>query len=361
MKRRNSNWPRVAVLAASLWSLGIGLAGVQNTNIQRRTDDLRLSNRRVNTDGFQANGATPGFSGGLNPTGAQGPDGQSPQPQAAPAKEPDRRWGAFLTGMGDWIRIGDTENARGYNFETGGTTVGVDFRATDHFAVGASAGYAGTGTDLAQGGKMRVNSGKLGVYATYWDKGFYADAAVSGGYNNYDTARAGLSGMARGKTDGEEINAMLGGGYDWSLDSLTLGALTSVEYTYLNFGAFTEHGSLAPLDVAGQHGQSFRTKLGAKAAYDWQLGTRILRPEARVVWQHEFGDQSFGIDSQLAGGAGTPFTVHDSVVGRDSLLLGLGATMVWTPRAATYLFYDGEIYRKESESHNVTGGVRISF
>jgi len=345
----------------SVYRVGIGLAGVQNTNIQRRTDDLRLSNRRVNTDGFQANGATPGFSGGLNPTGAQGPDGQSPQPQAAPAKEPDRRWGAFLTGMGDWIRIGDTENARGYNFETGGTTVGVDFRATDHFAVGASAGYAGTGTDLAQGGKMRVNSGKLGVYATYWDKGFYADAAVSGGYNNYDTARAGLSGMARGKTDGEEINAMLGGGYDWSLDSLTLGALTSVEYTYLNFGAFTEHGSLAPLDVAGQHGQSFRTKLGAKAAYDWQLGTRILRPEARVVWQHEFGDQSFGIDSQLAGGAGTPFTVHDSVVGRDSLLLGLGATMVWTPRAATYLFYDGEIYRKESESHNVTGGVRISF
>ena len=29
---------------------------------------------------------------------------------------------------------------------------------------------------------MRVNSGKVGVYATYYDGGFYGDAAVSGGF-----------------------------------------------------------------------------------------------------------------------------------------------------------------------------------
>ncbi len=345
---------------ASVYRVGIGLATVQTTNIQRRTDDLRLSNRRVNTDGFQANGANPGFSGQLGATGEPGAEAQPVQP-GQPARPPDQRWGAFLSGMGEWIRIGDTENARGYDFSTGGVTVGVDYRATDHFAVGASAGYAGTGATLAQGGTMRVNSGKVGVYATYFDRGFYADAAVSGGINNYDTRRSGLEGTARGKTDGAEVNAMLGGGYDWSLEALTLGALTSVEYTYLGLDGFTEAGSLAPLSIAGQHGQSLRSKLGFKAVYDWQLGGVLLRPELRAVWQHEYGDRSFALDSQLASGAGGIFTVHDSEVSRDSLLLGLGASMIWSPRTATYLFYDGEIFRKESESHNVTGGVRISF
>src|SRR5207248_572892 len=125
---------------------------------------------------------------------------------------------------------------------------GVDYRATDHFAIGASGGYAATGASLAQGGNMRVNSGKVGVYATYYDRGFYADAAVSGGINNYETQRAGLQGTARGRTDGGEINALLGGGYDWSLEALTLGALTSIEYTYLGLDGFTEQGSLAPLN-----------------------------------------------------------------------------------------------------------------
>ena len=337
----------------SVYRVGIGLSGVQNSNIQRRTEDLRLSNRRP--DSAQMNGGIPGYSGALNPTGAQGPDGDGAQPP----KPPDRRWGAFLNGMGDWIRIGDSDNARGYELNTGGATAGVDYRVSDHLAVGGSAGYAGTTADLAQGGRLRVNSGKMGVYATYWDKGYYVDGAVSGGYNNYETARAGLDGTARGKTDGGELNAMLGGGYDWSLENLTLGALTSLEYTYLQTNAFKEHGSLAPLDVDSQSGQSLRSKLGLKASYDWQLGGVLLRPEVRAVWQHEFADRSFAIDSQLPGGG--IFTARDTVVGRDSLLLGVGASMVWNPRTATYLFYDGEIYRKESETHNVTGGVRIAF
>jgi outer membrane autotransporter protein len=342
---------------AAVYRLGVGLAGVQNQNLQRRMDDLRLSNRRVNTTGFQTNGTGPSYSGQLGAGGTTGPQGQT----GAIVRPADQRWGAFLNGMGEWIRIGNTENARGYELSTGGVTVGVDYRATDNFAVGVSAGYAGTGADLAGGGKLRVNSGKIGAYATYYDGGFYADAAVSAGYNNYETQRAGLQGTARGKTDGAEVNAMLGAGYDWSLEALTLGALTSVEYTYLGIDDYTETGSLAPLTISRQHGQSLRSKLGFKAVYDWRLGGVLVRPEVRAVWQHEFGDRSFDIDSRLASGAGDVFTVNDPAVGRDSLLLGIGGSVLWNSRAATYLFYDGELYRKESESHNISGGVRVSF
>jgi len=342
---------------AAVYRLGVGLAGVQAQNLQRRMDDLRLSNRRGSTSGFQTTGSGPGYSGRLGAAGVAGPDGED----GNIVRPRDDRWGVFLTGMGEWIRIGDTENARGYELTTGGATVGVDYKATPNFAVGVSAGYAGTAAELAQGGNLRVNGGKIGAYATYYDGGFYADAAVSGGYSNYETQRSGLGGVARGRTEGGEFNALVGVGYDWSLDALTLGALTSVEYTYLGLDGFTESGSLAPLSIPSQYGQSLRSKLGFKAVYDWKLGSVLVKPEIRAIWQHEYGDRSFALDSRLASGAGGLFTVRDPEVGRDSLLLGVGGSVLWNARTATYLYYDGELYRKESESHNISGGVRISF
>jgi len=60
-------------------------------------------------------------------------------------------------------------------------------------------------------------------------------------------------------------------------------------------------------------------------------------------------------------GAGNNFTVIGPDIGRDSLLIGAGATVILSDRVSTYLFYDGEVARTNYQSHNVSGGVRISF
>jgi outer membrane autotransporter protein len=124
---------------------------------------------------------------------------------------------------------------------------------------------------------------------------------------------------------------------------------------------FSERGSLAPLEFGSQANQSLRSTLGFKVSYDWKLGDAIVRPELRAAWQHEYDARSFALDSRLASGAGGIFTVNDTEVGRDSLLLGGGVAVLWNARASTYLYYDGELARKEYDSHNVSGGVRFSF
>ncbi|MBV9644486.1 MAG: autotransporter outer membrane beta-barrel domain-containing protein, partial [Verrucomicrobia bacterium] len=48
-------------------------------------------------------------------------------------------------------------------------------------------------------------------------------------------------------------------------------------------------------------------------------------------------------------------------IGRDSLLVGAGITVILNDRVSTYLYYDGEFARTNYLSNNVTGGVRISF
>ena len=273
---------------AAIFHIGVSLAKVQGANIQRRTGDIRAGSTGFSASGYSMQGSGPeSYSGGTNYGGSYGPAGKGGKELMAPA---ENRWGVFVTGVGEFTHISDTRNARGYDLTTGGFTLGVDYKVTPNFAIGLSGGYARTGTELDRG-RINVDGAKAGLYATYFTgTGFYADAAVSGGYNSYDTRRRGLGGSARGDTEGGEFDALLAAGYDWKSGGLTVGPVASVSYTYVGIDDFQERGSLAPLRIARQHEESFRTTLGAKASYDIQAGGVIIRPEVRAAWQHEFAE-----------------------------------------------------------------------
>ena len=300
---------------------------------------------------------------GLNgPTGTGGKELRAPEAAPAPAGPVDRRFGYFITGVGEFSRVGDTVNARGYDLATGGFTLGVDYRLTPNVTVGLNTGYARSGADLAGGGRLTVDGAKLGAYATYFDEGFYLDAAVQGGYNSYSTRRTALRGSATGSTSGGEVNALIATGFDFTSDALRIGPTASFQYTHIGLGSFQESGSLAPLSLPSQGGDSTRTAIGMKAAYEFRLANGVVvRPEGRLAWQHEFGDIAYAIDARFANGGGGTFTVQGSEIGRDSALLGLGVAVLWSERTAAYLYYDGELGRSNYTSNNVSGGVRMTF
>lgn len=342
----------------SIFTLGTALANVQTANLQRRTEDIRYGSHGFSASGFAAAGSGPLYSGGV--AGPNGNDGKESK-EMKNVVPPEDRWGVFITGVGEWVNVSGDGNARGYDLSTGGFTVGADYKVTPNFAVGISAGYAGTGSDLNDGGRVFVNGGKLGLYATYFTGGFYVDTAVNGGYNSYDTRRAGLEGTARGDTDGGELNVLFGTGYDWKLGNFTVGPTASFQYTYLGIGDFTEHGSLAPLSFRSQHQDSLRTALGMKASYDWKLGGVVIRPEVRASWQHEYGDTAYQLDASFDNSGSSLFSVNGPELGRDSLLLGAGFAIIWNERTSTYVYYDGELARTNYNAQNVSAGVRLSF
>jgi len=344
---------------SSIYTIGVALANVQTANLQRRTEDIRSGSHGFSAAGFATAGSGPLYSGGL--AGPNGNEGKESKEVKNVVPE-ENRWGAFITGVGEWVNVSGDNNARGYDVTTGGFTVGADYKVTPNFAVGISAGYAGTGTDLNRGSRVWVNGGKLGLYATYFTGGgFYVDTAVTGGYNSYDTRRSALQGTARGDTDGGELNVLFGTGYDIKSGGWTFGPTASFQYTYLGISDFTEHGSLAPLSFRSQHQDSLRTAFGGHVTYDWKIGGVVIRPELRAAWQHEFGDDRYAIDSSFAGGNGDLFTVTGPRLGRDSLLLGAGFAILWNDRISTYVYYDGELGRENYEAQNVSGGVRVSF
>jgi outer membrane autotransporter protein len=92
---------------------------------------------------------------------------------------PQNRWGVWVNGWGDFVNVNDDNFAKGYEFTTGGATVGIDYRVTDHLAIGLFGGYAHTWTDL-QPGDIDVNTGRFGLYASYFQDGFYVNGPSSG-------------------------------------------------------------------------------------------------------------------------------------------------------------------------------------
>jgi len=342
----------------SIYQVAVSEAKEQAFTLQRRLEDVREGSNGFSAAGFAMNGA-PAQTSSYEVAGPSGPDGKSGKMALTPA--PDNRWGVFVTGVGEFASLGDTGNAHGYDLTNAGFTLGVDFKATPNFVIGLATGYDYSSADLTQGGRVIVDGGKLALYTSYFTGGFYADAAVQGGYNSYDTSRAGFGGTARGDSDGGEFTAIFGTGYDFKKGALTIGPTANFGYTYLGLGSFTERGSLAALNFPNQDQESITSTIGAKASYDWKLGHVTVRPEVRAGWQHEYSDATLGITSRFASGAGPDFLVHGPGTGRDSLVLNAGVAILWTDRVSTYVYYDGELARTNYEANYVSGGFRIGF
>ena len=274
----------------------------------------------------------------------------------------DERWGLWMTGSGEFTQVGSTTNAAGFSLDSGGVTAGIDYRFTDHFAAGISFGYMNTTANLSNGGKIDVDGGRVGAYATYFDRGLHVDAAVSGGPNSYATRRTTPNNtVATASPQGTEVNLLFAAGYDWKWKGVTLGPVASFQYTNVQLDGFTERGGFAPLSVIRKNADSARTALGFHATFDKKVGRAILRPEVRAAWQHEFGDTSYSLTSNFATLGGSAFTVAGPSTGRDSLLVGAGFSIHWNERFSTYAYYDGELLRTNYSSNNVSVGFRYRF
>jgi autotransporter-associated beta strand protein len=342
---------------SSINATSVSLGKVQVSNVGQRLANIRGGSTGFSSSGFGISGAASNFGDGF--AGVSGPEGKSGPSVLAPV--PENRWGVFLTGLGEFTNVDSTSNAAGYDVDTGGFTLGVDYRLTPNFAIGFFGGYAHTNVDLVGGGNIDVNGGKIGLYATVFRDGFYLDTAVNGGPSGYNTRRTALQGTASGSTDGADLNVLVAAGYDWKSGSLSIGPTANFQFSYVDLNGFTESGSLAPLKFPDQNSESERTAFGAKASYDWKIGHITLIPQISAAWQHEYGTTAYSVVANFANGAGNSFTVNGPQIGRDSLLIGAGVSVLWNDRISTYVYYDGELGRTNYESHDISGGVRVTF
>jgi outer membrane autotransporter protein len=315
------------------------------------------------------NGST-GFSSNMKVNGATvnlenraDADGKSSKAVVEPILQsgPQNRWGVWVTGFGDFVSVDADANANGYNFTTGGVSLGIDYRITDQLAIGVMGEYSHTWTSPRPSGNIDVNSGRGGVYTTWSNHGIYLNAAIYGGYNSYHSSRSSLGGLATGNTEGAELSTFISGGYDFHFGHLTVGPIAALQYTYANVDGFSENGSLAPMQIESNSVNSLRSDVGSRIYYLWQIGKVLLEPSLKAAWEHEYLYSAIPITAGFAGIPGPTATFLGPSEGHDSAIVSAGVAAQWTPAVSTYVNYDGQLGRGNYSSNAVTGGVRISF
>ena len=338
---------------SALYEIGIGFANAQGFNLDRH-----LSEVRAGRTGFSADHLALADRGGKNTIQ---PDGKTGGGKDVFAPTTDNPWSTFIAGTGQWLNLDSDGNSEGYEIRTGGITLGLDYRLAPNVAVGLLTGYANSTAELANDGSIRVNSGKLGLYASWFDNGCYLNGLLTGGYNDYEIKRNGLGGKAHGDTTGLEWGALISAGHDFQAGSVTVGPIVEAQFNHVAYDGFRERGSVAPLNIQGNDSDSLRTRVGARAAVKFHIGQIQIRPEVRVSWEHEYFDQTRPTDARFASGVGSIFRVEGPEHGRDSLLVNGTITLLTGERVSVFVGYDGTLARDGYASHTVSGGLQWSF
>jgi outer membrane autotransporter protein len=332
-----------------------------NANIQRLNLEGRLDDIHEGSTGFSSNMKVNGAR--VNLEDKNGVDGKSSKGFVEPILQPgpENRWGVWVTGFGDFVNVDSDANAKGYDFTTGGVSLGVDYRITDQLAIGVMGEYSHTWTALNPSSHIDVDSGRGGLYATWYNHGIYLNGSIYGGHNNYDSSRSSLGGLANGGTEGAEWSTFISGGYDFHFGHLSVGPIAALQYTYVHVDGFSEKGSLAPMQIHAGSAESLRSDVGFRAFYQWQVGKILVEPSVRAGWEHEYEYSALPITAGFAGIPGPSATFFGPNEGHDSAVVSAGISARLTPAVSAYVNYDGQLGREHYDSNAVTGGVRISF
>jgi len=167
-------------------------------------------------------------------------------------------------------------------------TVGLDYKSTTGYLLGAAitTGTQTPGFDL--GGKFKQNEIAGSIYGGYLKGPSWASVIATYGALDYDVNRIVPIGITlqnnNGKTSGSNISVAFQGGHDFAFGALTHGPVAGLTWQHVNIGGFTETGSFTSLGFDDQTRDSLISGLGYKATYD--LGR--FRPYVQAVWNHEF-------------------------------------------------------------------------
>jgi hypothetical protein len=113
----------------AFYEISFSNANIQRLNLESRLDDLRSGSNGFSSN-MKLNGAT------LPPGNKTAADGKSSKGVVEPILQPgpENRWGVWVTGFGDFVSVDSDANVKGYDFTTGGVSLGIDYRITDQLA-----------------------------------------------------------------------------------------------------------------------------------------------------------------------------------------------------------------------------------
>ncbi len=295
-------------------------------------------------------------------------------PSAAPAEiDQPSRFNVFASGRVD---VGDrpsSEREAGYDLETLGLTIGLDYQVSPRLVIGGALGYVDTDTAVAgDGGGIDVRGYSLSGFATYFRERLWLDGILSYNRTEYEFLRhidlpQPFQGqrrlLARGQPEGSQVAIDLGAGYDTAFGATSLTGFGRLSYIDAEVDGFTEEGA-GPFGLAlgGQQIESLLLEAGLEVVRASSRRWGVLQPVLRASALHEFEDDSrVVVASFAADGGGNVFRLPTDRPDRDFFRLGLGLTATLARGRGLYLLYETDLARDDLDLYRVTAGLRLEL
>jgi outer membrane autotransporter protein len=278
----------------------------------------------------------------------------------APVDRVQNGWSVWGQGFGRSSRVGDSGDLAGSRSVSGGFTLGADRSFSANVAAGAAFGFArtsATSTDIR--GTSDTYAGAL--YASWTPGAAVVDLRVAAGPSQISTSRQILltSSALQGSTNGIGLGTSLEAGYRIPLSAnAVLKPFAGISWQGFRREAYSESQLPFGLVYAAQSYDKLNTTTGvALSAQLRTLHGNVIVPELKLGWGHDLRDTTLVSQAALLD---ETFSVAVAQPGRDAGLIGAKISGWRTEDFRLFAAYNAE-FRSNAESHQVSGGARVSW
>jgi outer membrane lipase/esterase len=279
------------------------------------------------------------------------------------------KMGMFVSGNVSFGEKEDVVDELGFDFNTAGMTVGIDYRLSHAQIAGGAVGIVNSDSDFnGSRGNTDIRGLSLLAYSTYYlNQSSYLEAVFSFGKNNFDNSRNIVAGpinaVVSGETDGTETSISLGVGYDFSQGSYSFSPYGKINYIHTEIDGYSESSNTGlELTYDDQVAKSMTVNIGGQFSYAISQNYGVILPTLRFDWMHEYKDDSRFI---TAGFLNDPtqgkFNIKSAIPDTDYFKLGIGASATFQGGRSAFIFYESLLGQNNVTQESVSGGFRWVF
>jgi uncharacterized protein YhjY with autotransporter beta-barrel domain len=310
----------------------------------------------------------------------------------------DLGWAWFANveyGFGDRDRTG---NEDGYDADSLGGLIGVDYAFNEALTLGAAFNYSTStidfdrqssgGLDAVSGGDIDTDMQSISVFVNYVSGQFYTSAIVNAGWGEIDMSRpvliplattggvsgglAPLNAQAKSSTDSEVLSAEAQVGYTFGEGATSWDLYGGLNVTDLEIDRFTETGTPLGLTYGEQEIDSFKGFLGAAVRRSISTKSGVIVPYVSVEYRYEFDNESRSIDARytLSPATNTAFFTNNESDNFDILTddadsdyfdVTVGVSAQFRNNVAAFLQFGTVLGLTDTSANLLTVGIRGAF
>lgn len=273
-------------------------------------------------------------------------------------------WSFYMQANGGLSDRRATVSSNGFNLESLGGTIGVEYRLSPNAMIGGAFDYSNPKARLFNNaGTSEADSYQFGVYGSWVNARFFAQALASIGWQDYRNSRIGVIDTITSRPDGTTFVAGGKVGYLFDVGRAQLGPIGGLTYARARINGYTETGDpVLTLAVGTQTAEALIGSVGAQLRAPFEINGRWISPYLNLTLE----DDLIGNGRIIQYGAtSAPLIVNNWAIGGATRQvygrIGGGVVAPVSSNIALTANLSRTLGRQGGDDFYGNGGLKISF